>query len=206
MCSRANKTISRLPGVLSTLARAGTLQTTLHACMLIVLQKRLHWHCVTPHLANGTEARRNQMLAQYSALAALLQSGTFMQAMRTGARGSFLARECCAFGCMYIGIQLVEPREALRRTDTTIGAVRPHPTIGGTHTVCFSLCAVGVEDRSPASPEFLALFRHHPHVYDVIRYAEFLATTLPDLLLALLLIRSTLPAPHPLRSEPGVSN
>ena len=48
------------------------------------------------------------------ALAPLLQSGMFMRAMRTGARGSFLAHECCAFGCMYIGIQLVEPRLALR--------------------------------------------------------------------------------------------
>ena len=43
---------------------------------------------------------------------------------------------------MYIGIQPVEPREALRRTDTTIGAVRPRSAIGlGTHCACH-MCIV----------------------------------------------------------------
>ena len=86
-------------------------------------------------------------------LSALLQSGTLTQAMRTGACGSFMARECCAFGYMYIGIQLVEPREELRRTDATIGAIRPRPAIGFGHPL--SLSHVHCSPRSVRAPAVL---------------------------------------------------
>ena len=49
------------------------------------------------------------------------------------------------------------------------------------HGVTLFWCAVRVEGRSPVSPETYAIFLHHPHVFDIIRHAEFLATALTDL-------------------------
>ena len=70
-----------------------------------------------------------------------------------------------------------------------------HVHESATWCVPLSWCAVCVEHCSSASLEFLALFC--TIVHNVIRYAEFVAATLPDLLD--LLIKFTLPLSPPLR-------
>jgi hypothetical protein len=79
------------------------------------------------------------------ALPRLGMADTFMQAMRTGARGSLLAHECGTLGCLLVYSNLWN-REALRRTDATTGAARPLPAVGiglGTHcpvNMCIAAC------------------------------------------------------------------